>query len=222
MQVTKQVGTLGKAAFNPHGQYKYVSIDKYYEQVGAAAADAGLSWILIQDKFEIHPSVGKQGMISVGYKITVFHEDGDVIPDFSYTSIIHPIQGAQTVGSAMSYADKVFQRQLFKIATGEEDADSTDAKDLADLKSLAPKEFPLGSELEATFKASKPEVNTDLLETTILSFLPDCPDLVALTKFFKENRAAVDTLQKHNPEKHKALLAAFKARKDELTTTQGK
>ena len=38
-------------------------------------------------------------------------------------SILHPLQGAQTTGSAASYAEKIFLRTLFKIVTGEPDAD---------------------------------------------------------------------------------------------------
>ena len=218
VEVTKRVGTLGKGAFNPHGQYKYVSIDKYYEAVGAAAADVGLSWCLVQDKFEIHPNVGKSGMIEVGYQVNLFHESGEAIPAFSYTSVIHPIQGAQTVGSAMSYADKVFQRQLFKIATGEEDADSTNAADLGNLSGRQNKaDFPLGPELEATFT----ENDGDLLQTSIQTFIPNCQDANELVGFYQKNEKAILTLKTKAPEKHKALMAAFSARKQELINANG-
>ena len=43
---------------------------------------------------------------------------------------MHPIQGAQTAGSALSYADKLFMRSAFKVVTGESDADASDPDDL--------------------------------------------------------------------------------------------
>jgi hypothetical protein len=226
IEVTKRVGTLGKGAFNPHGQYKYVSIDKYYEAVGAAAADVGLSWYLVQDKFEIHPSVGKSGMVEIGYAINIFHESGESIPSFSYTSVIHPIQGAQTIGSAMSYADKVFQRQLFKIATGEEDADSTNAGDLGNLSGRQSKgDFPLGNQLEKTFEAPKQpqpsEADLNLLETSITTFIPECPTTDALMQFYHENEKVIKQLKEKSPEKHKAVMAVFTSRKQELMNTNG-
>lgn len=226
IEVTKRVGTLGKGAFNPHGQYKYVSIDKYYEAVGSAAADVGLSWYLVQDKFEIHPTVGKSGMVEVGYQVNVFHESGESIPGFSYTSVIHPIQGAQTVGSAMSYADKVFQRQLFKIATGEEDADSTNASDLGNLSGRQNKaDFPLGAELEKTFDTKKTNQPTaadmELLETSITTFVPDCPTTDALMQFYHENEKVIKALKETSPEKHKAVMAVFTSRKQELMNANG-
>lgn len=220
IEVTKRVGTLGKAAFNPHGQYKYVSIDKYYEAVGSAAADVGLTWLLVQDKFEIHPSVGKSGMIEVGYRVNLFHESGEQIIDFSYTSVIHPIQGAQTVGSAMSYADKVFQRQLFKVATGEEDADSTNSADLGNLQGrLNKSDFPLGNELEKTFP-SKVE-GYDTLEATFTTFIPDCPNLKELMRFYHENEKAIQEMKQNAPDRHKKVMAAFTTRKQELMNTNG-
>lgn len=216
IEVTKRVGTLGKGAFNPHGQYKYVSIDKYYEAVGSAAADVGLSWYLVQDKFEIHPSVGKSGMVEIGYQVNEFHESGESIPGFSYTSVIHPIQGAQTVGSAMSYADKVFQRQLFKIATGEEDADSTNASDLGNLSERQNKsDFPLGNELEKTFDAPK-KIDMSVVEASFTTFIPDCPSMDALMKFYHENEKAIKSLKENAPDKHKAVMGAFTAKKQEL------
>ena len=124
IETRTKVGNLGKAAFNPHGRYKYVSIDTYYEKVAAAAAANGLAWVANETKFDLLPDVGKTGIIRATYAVTLMHSSGDYLPNFSTITIVHPIQGAQTVGSAMSYLDKVFMRQLFSVATGEAGADA--------------------------------------------------------------------------------------------------
>jgi hypothetical protein len=57
---------------------------------------------------------------------TMFHGTGEVVPVYDRISIFHPLQGAQTSGSAASYAEKLFMRKAFKVVTGEKDADAVD------------------------------------------------------------------------------------------------
>lgn len=162
--VTKALGRVGKGAFNQHGNYRFVSIDKYYETAGVEAANAGLTWVLKEDSFDVVATAGPKPLIKATYIVDLFHSSGAYLPGFSKLSIIHPIQGAQTVGSAMSYADKVFMRQLFKVATGEEDADSTNPSDLDYLGTTAsskPVSKPAGMSVDpmdfsAPVPASKP------------------------------------------------------------------
>lgn len=137
IKTRKDVGTLGKAAVNPHGNYKYVSIDKYYEVVASAAAKNGLFWTISEIKSTLNPNIGKTGVLDASYTITMYHESGAVVYEFSRIGMVHPIQGAQTVGSAMSYVDKVFMRQIFAVSTGEEDADATNPDDIKLTKSDA-------------------------------------------------------------------------------------
>ena len=122
---TQAVSKIGKSEFNKHQAYKYVPIDDYYEHVASVAADNGLSWVLVEDSFELLPTVGKQGSVKVSYRALMFHQDSPDFMEFSKLTIIHPHQGAQTLGSAISYADKCWMRQIFKVATGEPDADAT-------------------------------------------------------------------------------------------------
>lgn len=224
LAVTKEVGTLGKAAFNPHGQYAYVSIDAYYQAVGQSAAKHGLTWVLVQDAFTLHPSVGRSGVVEITYRVHLLHESGATILDFTKTSIIHPLQGAQTVGSAMSYADKVFQRQLFKIATGEDDADATNATDVGTARNanIKPQQLPAVSQ-EEFLEAPDVEVVTSneeasaTIEDTIAAFIPDCNNIDVLHNFYRDNVGAIDRLKTLNPAKHKKLMDSFIKRKQELT-----
>jgi len=203
----EQVGSLGKSAMNPHGRYKYVSIDTYYEKVSTTAAKNGLSWIASETGFEVMPEVGKTGVIKATYDLALMHSSGDYIPKFSTLTIIHPIQGAQTVGSAMSYLDKVFMRQLFSVATGEKDSDA-DETNPADI---------IGVGMDAPKKDAAPKINTDQAEAIFMEFVPVCETEAQLRKFWAENVQARNVLKEHNPEALKRVTAAFTKRKVELT-----
>lgn len=203
----EQVGSLGKSAMNPHGRYKYVSIDTYYEKVSATAAKNGLSWIASEVGFEVMPEVGKTGIIKATYEVALMHSSGDYIPRFSTLTIIHPIQGAQTVGSAMSYLDKVFMRQLFSVATGEKDSDA-DETNPADIISIG---------VDMAKKDAAPKVNTEQAEAIFMEFVPTCETETQLREFWAENVQARNVLKEHNPEALKRVTAAFTKRKVELT-----
>lgn len=204
----EQVGSLGKSAMNPHGRYKYVSIDTYYEKVAATAAKNGLSWIASETDFQIMPEVGKTGIIKATYNVSLMHEKGDYVEDFTTLTIIHPIQGAQTVGSAMSYLDKVFMRQLFSVATGEKDGDA-DETNPADI---------IGSEMKAPAKEVPAADHEKIkqIEATFVSFAAVCENENELKDFWSENYEARNLLKEHAPEALKRVTAAFTKRKEEI------
>lgn len=204
----EQVGSLGKAAMNPHGRYKYVSIDAYYERVAIVAAKNGLSWIASENDFQIMPDVGKTGIIKVTYDVALMHSGGDFLQRFTTLTILHPIQGAQTVGSAMSYLDKVFMRQLFSVATGEKDSDA-DETDPADI---------IGSQMKPAEKAAPPVSPEEVsnCEKIFIEFLPLAGSEAELRDFWSENFAARNILKEHSPDALKRVTAAFSKRKDEL------
>ena len=242
--VTKALGRVGKGAFNQHGNYRFVSIDKYYETAGVEAANAGLTWVLKEDSFEVVASAGPKPLIKATYIVDLFHSSGATLPGFSKLSIIHPIQGAQTVGSAMSYADKVFMRQLFKVATGEEDADSTNPSDLDYLGTTAPSKpasRPSATSVDpmdfsAPVPAPKPaavepkvqvpvvpddvipgeEGNWDQVKDIFLKFMPNAKTMGELRNFWSENVKALDAMKESHPTVHAEVLAAFTARKAEI------
>lgn len=56
--------------------------------------------------------------------------------------MVHPIQGAQTAGSALAYGEKMLTRFLFKIVTGEKDADASDNSKVVSLKTADPTPAP--------------------------------------------------------------------------------
>lgn len=211
-----QVGSLGKAAMNPHGKYKYVSIDTYYEKVGSVAAKHGLSWVAREVDFKLVFEGGK-GMVQATYSIMLMHISGDVVPDFTRITIVHPLQGAQTVGSAMSYLDKVFMRQLFAIATGEKDsdADETDPNELlgggTPSKPREPERRP-----EPKREPEKPQMTVAEIEAMFISFLPMALTDDELKAFWSDNYPARNKLKSSDEDAFNRVLAAFSARKAQI------
>lgn len=130
IRIAQAVPQLGKADRNQFAKYNYVSIDKYYDTIGRLAAANGIGWQAIEVENKLLPDVGKDGALRITYAFDLYHEGGDHIQAFAAFTIIHPIQGAQTAGSALSYAEKLFMRSAFKVVTGESDADASDPDDL--------------------------------------------------------------------------------------------
>jgi hypothetical protein len=131
LKTQADLGVLGKEDRNPFGNYNFVSIDKYYELVASAATRNGLSWFCQELGSSLSQVPTKKDGVSVTvakfeYMFTMFHVSGEAVPVYDRISIYHPMQGAQTSGSAASYAEKLFMRKAFKVVTGEKDADATD------------------------------------------------------------------------------------------------
>lgn len=125
--------SLRKGERNAHGNYAYVSIDDYFEQAAKVAHTHGLTWAVRETGSELvvvgEKQVGgkavPQWAMKFTYEVDLMHDSGVRIEEFFSASIIHPLQGAQTAGSAMSYVAKLFMRNTFSIVTGEKDADAT-------------------------------------------------------------------------------------------------
>ena len=130
IKIAQAVPQLGKADRNQFAKYNYVSIDKYYDTIGRLAAANGIMWQAFEVSNDVLRDVGKDGALRITYSFDLYHENGDIIKSFAAFTILHPIQGAQTAGSALSYAEKLFMRSAFKVVTGESDADASDPDDL--------------------------------------------------------------------------------------------
>lgn len=230
---TQAVGKVGKSEFNKHQAYKYVPIDDYYEHVASVAADNGLSWVLVEDSFELLPTVGKQGSVKVSYRALMFHQDSPDFMEFSKLTIIHPHQGAQTLGSAISYADKCWMRQIFKVATGEPDADATNQNETDwskasssapadDFLSMAPTPPPTRALPPAPKQPNAADVQTgvDFIENILKTFIPDCKTEAELSKFWTDNKVATDKIKDNSPEAYQGLISVFKDKKLELKAAQ--
>jgi hypothetical protein len=130
VQVMKSLGTLGKEHERDDyaAKYSYASIDDFIQHVRGHCAEAGLA--IIPDEArdaetrEITTSKGKPAVMwSARFGFTLIHEVGESYgPIYKSVEVHHT--GAQSSGSAQSYALKQLMRGLFLIPTG--DADDPD------------------------------------------------------------------------------------------------
>jgi len=116
--VQKQVRKLAHDAKNDFQSYNYVSIDAYYEAVRPWLNKAGLMIIPNEEEAAISPD-GKT--YKVRFAFIVMHESGEVWEVPIKRTVYLGYGGAQSCGSALSYAEKFVMRTLFKIPTGEYD-----------------------------------------------------------------------------------------------------
>ena len=122
--VKKQVKQLGVDQRNDHGGYNSVSVDKFYERIGPIMADAGLALLIDETESEVKAGASGKPWLFVHYSLAFMHESG-VVSAQMRRGLSLPITGPQTYGAAQSYIEKQFLRQVFKIPTGDKDADDT-------------------------------------------------------------------------------------------------
>lgn len=120
------VPILGKNARNEFQAYNFVSIDQFYEKVKPVANKAGLIWRARMVEWKVNLDLGKHGSVEALVAFDMYHKSGAAIENYMAVPIINSLVGAQTTGQVMSYAEKVFMRAAFGVATGEADADQTD------------------------------------------------------------------------------------------------
>lgn len=237
-KAAKAMPSLKKGDRNTHGGYNFVSIDDYYEKCARVAHDNGLSWTIRETGSDIE-SVGNkvQGGVTiptlalkVSYEFDLMHENGVVIHGFFSASVLHPLQGAQTAGSAMSYASKLFMRNVFTVVTGEGDADdSKGGEDAFDMGGPPPAPQPTRSRTppisEGVFGKSTgqvgqaapveapPGVTIDNIFDLAKHFIPDCKTIRELNSFWVTNEAEFKRLEQEKPEAYQELVTAFSDRK---------
>lgn len=237
---------LRKGDQNQHGGYAYVSIDDYYEKAAKVVTDAGLTWKIRETNCETFETPGRNGptmAVRTTYEIDLMHEAGELVEGFFRATITHPLQGAQTAGSSMSYLDKLFLRTTFHIVTGEKDADATDnavfdlgpadagrgqgrGKGQAKPKGQGaePDAFDLGGSAPPGIEAVQPAgggfdaTSEDPSHFTKLSlaFIDAATTEAELTKYWTDNETTFNQLKTADPEGYKSLIAGFKIRKTQL------
>jgi hypothetical protein len=124
IKIEGQIERLGNDEKNAHAQYSYVSIDKFYEVVGPLMAEAGLALLINETSSDIRAGDSGKGWLFVQYELVFMHVSGVTAPPLRRSCAL-PISGPQAYGAAQSYIEKQFLRQMFKIPTGDRDADDT-------------------------------------------------------------------------------------------------
>lgn len=230
--IAGSIPPLKKETNNRDAGFNFVSIDDYYAHVAGKVREGGLIWTIDEDGIELITDGVDEPLVQFGYVFTIYDVDADldidgVLPSAKlHQSIIHPLQGAQTTGSAASYAEKIFLRTLLKIVTGEPDADFFAKKKKAraaaadDFMEPAPTQPP--ARVRAAAESEKPpepepeppqqEVVEDTPNTpfdVMLKALEACEDLSALRKWRKVSKMAIDDIKDNDKDKFETLQAAY-------------
>lgn len=128
--VTKLIKRLEANDKNESENFAFVSIDEYYEKVALQIAQRfGLCWVFQEETAQEQRFSGDCNDLHIRkvFSVTIFDDTGDAMSLAHNISVTLPYEGATTTGKALSYADKAFMRQTFKIPTKEADADKDKA-----------------------------------------------------------------------------------------------
>lgn len=145
--VARGVKAVAKNGTNEHGKYMFASVDDFYDAVGPLMAEAGLfTWadMTRAETFDSAPVTDKYGNVkitswlNIEFDISLVHASGAMsTPVKREVTVV--ASGPQSYASAESFITKYFIRNLFKIPTGDYDADN-DAK--SELPTVPPKQQP--------------------------------------------------------------------------------
>src|SRR5688572_5884441 len=202
IDVMKAIGTLGKAhERNDAGaRYDYASIDDFIEHVRGPMAEAGLFIIPGEardaETQEVTTKAGKSMVTwNARFAFNLVHESGESYGPI-YKGVMVPATGAQSAGSAQSYALKQFMRGLFLIPTG--DADDPDKS---------------GIEI-----ASKGETQTDLqkLAGSIRKKIREAKDVAELGLTWSDCEIDRELIRGASQTAHDFLEKEYHTRKGEL------
>ena len=195
-----QIQKLAKGDRNQHGNYSFASVDAFLDLCRPICAEHGL-----------HPQVDSVGSetFSAGngkiwakfsYRLAMSHISGEKTDNVGM-DVMLPLTGAQTSGSAQSYAVKQFLRGLLMISTGD--------KDDVDLKPQAPED---GVDVAESVEKKEPKYNLDAMEIKIQKI----KTLTALNVYISELNGVLVDMHKNNPSDYNRFYAFWKKQEKDI------
>lgn len=122
-KATSEMKRIAKDSRNVEQKYDFASIDDFLAMAGPICAANGLSTLIDEDEVEGFERQGKYGVtqwLRIRFAFTTYHASGQKLPTTRRTvEVIRT--GAQSYGSAQSYALKQYLRGLHMIPTGDKD-----------------------------------------------------------------------------------------------------
>jgi hypothetical protein len=191
------VTKLAKEHKNAHGSYNFASIDDFLELCRPMMAAEGLYVNISGTGAETFMAGSNKLWCKFSYIIQTCHKSGESTDEVGM-DVMLPLTGAQTSGSAQSYALKQYLRGLLMISTGE--------KDDPDFHLPAPKDGVDGVVPEVSSKT--PEE----LEAEIKSK----KTLVALNQWNQDNAAEITRLQNENTDAFQRLYSVWQEKEKEI------
>jgi len=192
------VQTVGKDDKNQHGNYNFASIDGFLGGCRDACAANGLHPEISVISYEPFTGSNSKQWATYTYEVVMCHESGEETKPVQ-TVVSLPITGAQTSGSAQSYALKQYLRGLFLIKTGE--------KDDPDFNAPVDLEIPVQA-----VAASSKDYNLGAMEAKILSMRT----LTALNVYINEMNGLFVKMYKDNPSDYNRIYAFWKKQEKDI------
>lgn len=127
------ISKIDKSETNNFDNYKYASVDDYFEATRKLCAEAGLIVFPVEVSQDYGVVQTKNGDVPVAvfvFEFMLVHESGVMWQHpYDQRKLRLQLRGPQTAGIAKSYVQKQYERSLFKLATGEPDADALGSLD---------------------------------------------------------------------------------------------
>jgi hypothetical protein len=165
-KVSAEVEGLVKDQDNNYAKYKFVSHDQIKMKVGKLMAKHGLIVVANETASEV-----RDKSLYCEFEFWIYHESGVDYGPIRRTVQV-PATGAQAYGTACSYAQKYFLRDIFQIPTGEQEDEATLPK--IELVQMPKK--------PAITEKSSAKIRDELIEA-----LNNCKTLSDLSKFLADH-----------------------------------
>jgi hypothetical protein len=192
------VQTVGKDDKNQHGNYNFASIDGFLGGCRDACAENGLHPEISVISYQPFTGSNSKQWATYTYEVVMCHDSGEETKPVQ-TVVSLPITGAQTSGSAQSYALKQYLRGLFLIKTGEKDDPDFNA--------------PIDLEIPAQpVAAPSTDYDLDALETKIQKI----KTLTALNVFISELNGVLVDMHKNNSSDYNRFYAFWKKQEKDI------
>ena len=163
IKAMSEVTKVQKSSRNVEQKYDFASIDDFLAMAGPICAANGLYTVMDESDVAEFERQGKYGVthwLRVRFCLTTYHESGASLPPV-YRTVEVIRTGAQSFGSAQSYALKQYLRALLLIPTGDKD-DSN----VAEKGEGAPSPVQQGNKALAKMTADQFQQITGLIERT--------------------------------------------------------
>jgi hypothetical protein len=196
-----QIQKLAKDDRNQHGNYSFASVDAFLDMCRPICAEHGLHPQVDSISTETFNAGNGKLWAKFSYKMAMSHISGEKTENVGM-DIMLPLTGAQTSGSAQSYAVKQFLRGLLMISTGD--------KDDVDFKPQAPED---GVDAAKSTEENKSKYDLDALETKIQTF----KSLTGLNAWIGEMNPVLTAMHKENNADYNRFFAFWKKQEKDLS-----
>ena len=194
-----QIQKLAKGDRNQHGNYSFASVDAFLDMCRPICAEHGLHPQVDSVSTETFSAGNAKLWAKFSYKIGMGHVSGEKTDPVGM-DVMLPLTGAQTSGSAQSYAVKQFLRALLMISTGD--------KDDVDFKPQAPDDG-----VEAVRSAEEESAyDLNALEDKTKSF----KSLTGLNAWIGEMNPVLTAMHKAKPDDYNRFYAFWKKQEKDI------